>query len=193
MKNLIIAAAALLFFVAAPVCASPLEDFSPGRLAVDVNWKIHSFSGGDNAVDFGLVAGLGNNWALACRQINFDTAGVSRGYRVESREINLVRKIGDGLQLYAGYFHTGGGDGLRARGVPQAGVIAAKKLGDRYTLYTILGGGKDVANIEFGLSCKIRPGLELTTTYRHLTVEKIGEGASRHNYRGFGLGFTWKI
>jgi hypothetical protein len=193
MKKIIILAAALLFLAAAPVCASPLEDLSPGRFALDVNWKINSFSGGDNAIDFGIAAGLGKNWALACRQLNFDTAGTSRDYRIENREINLVRKIGDGLQFYAGYSHTGGGDGIRARNALQVGVIAARKLGDRFTLYTILGGGKDIANVEFGLSYKIRPSLELTTTYRHFTVDKIGEGASRHNYRGFGLGLTWKI
>lgn len=192
MKKLVIIMAAVLLLTAAPVCASPLEDLSSGRWAVDLNWKPYSFSGG-HASEFGITAGLGDGWALAFRQINFDTAGHMRDYGVHNREINLIRKLGGGLQLYAGYSRTGDGAGIAAKNVVQAGVIAARKLGDRFTLYTILGGGKDVANVEFGLSYRLNPHLELTSTYRHLTVEHIGAGASRHNYRGFGLGLTWKI
>jgi hypothetical protein len=192
MKKLVILMAAVLLLTAAPVCASPLEDFSSGRWAVDLNWKPYSFSGG-NAGEFGVTAGLGGDWALAFRQISLDTDGRAQDYRVQSREINLIRRLGDGLQFYVGHSRTGGGDGIAAKNVVQAGVIAARKLGDRFTLYTILGGGKNVANVEFGLSYRLNTHLELTSTYRHLTVEKIGEGASRHNYRGFGLGLTWKI
>lgn len=192
MKKLVILMAAVLLLTAAPVCASPLQDFSSGRLAVDLNWKPYSFSGG-NAGEFGVTAGLGGDWAIAYRQISLDTAGYARDYRVQSREINLIRRLGDGFQFYVGHSRTGGGAGIAAKNVLQAGVIAARKLGERFTLYTILGGGKNVANVEFGLSYQLNPHLELTSTYRHLTVERIGEGASRHNYRGFGLGLTWKI
>ncbi|MDR7867080.1 MAG: hypothetical protein RIN56_09670 [Sporomusaceae bacterium] len=192
MKKIVILMAAVLLLAAAPVCASPLQDFSSGRLALDLNWKPYSFSGG-HAAEFGVTAGLGGHWALAFRQINFDTAGHTRDYGTHNREINLIRKLGDGLQLYVGHSRTCGGAGINAKNVLQAGVIAARKLGDRYTLYAILGGGKNVANIEFGLSYRLNPHLELTSTYRHLTADKIGEGAPRHNYRGFGLGLTWKI
>ena len=192
MKNLILLMALVLLLTAAPVFASPLEDFSSGRLAVDLNWKPHSFAGGD-ALEIGATAGLGGNWAISCRQLGFDTPGHLNDYRVRHREINLIRKIGDRLQIYAGHAHTGRHTGIEAKDVVQLGVIVAKKMGDRFTLYTNLGGGKNVANIEIGLSYRLNPHLELTSTYRHLTVEKIGEGAPRHNYRGFGLGLTWKI
>ncbi len=192
MKKLVIIMAAVLLLTVAPVCASPLEDLSSGRWAIDLNWKPYSFSGG-HASEFGVTAGLGGDWALAFRQINFDTGGHTRDYGVHNREINLIRKLGDGLQLYAGHSRTGGGAGISAKNVVQVGVIAARKLGDRFTLYTILGGGKNVANVEFGLSYRLKPHLELNSTYRHLTVEHIGDRASRHNYRGFGLGLTWKL
>ncbi len=192
MKKLILLMAAVLLLTAAPVCASPLENFSSGRLAVDLNWKPYSFSGG-NAGEFSVTAGLGGEWAIAFRQINLDTDGYTHDYRAHNREINLIRRLGDGLQLYVGHSRTGGSAGINVKNVLQAGVIVARKLGDRFTLYTILGGGKNVANVEFGLSYRLNPHLELTSTYRHLTVERIGEGASRHNYRGFGLGLTWKI
>ncbi len=95
------------------------------------------------------------------------------------------------MQLYIGHSHTESEAGHKS--VVQAGVIAARKLSDRVTLYTILGAGRDVVNVEFGLSYRLRPDLELTTTYRHLTVEKVGRASAKENFRGFGLGVTWKI
>jgi hypothetical protein len=190
MRKLVIIIAVGLLLLAGPACASPLDDFAPGRWAFDVNFKPHAYQGGD-AFDFAITAGLGRGWAVAGRHIAFDAAGPHGAYRVSSNEFNLIRKISPGLQLYAGHSRTDGDAGHK--NVLQAGVIAAKKLDDRITLYTILGGGRDVANIEFGLSYRLRPDLELTATYRHLTVENVGPARAKENFRGFGLGFTWKI
>jgi hypothetical protein len=177
--------------------ASPLDDFAPGRWAVDLSWKPHVYMGA-NAFDFGVAAGLGNNWAVAYRQIGYDTAGESGDYRTTSRDLCLVRKLGDGLQLFVGGSRTtgrgqGSGDALAAKTVLQAGAIAIRKLSDRLTLYGILGGGSNVTNVEFGLYYRISPSLELTSTYRHLTVEKVGSARAKENFRGFGLGVTVKI
>lgn len=191
MNRLIIIMAAVLLLMTGSVCASPLQDLSAGRWAVDLNWKPNSFIGG-NAFEAGVTAGLGNGWGVNVRQLNYDTAGGCGDYRVKHREINLIRKIGDGLQLYAGHAHTGGGM-ADAKNVAQISVIAARKLGDRFTLYGNLGGGSHVANVEFGLSYSLRSDLELTAVYRHLTVDRVGHGEVRDNYRGFGLGVTWKI
>lgn len=190
MRKLVVIMAACLLLLAGTACASPLDDFTPGRWAFDVNWKPNAYQGG-NALDLGITAGLGRGWAIGGRHSAFDTARGNGDYRVNSSEFNLIRKIGPGLQIYLGYSRTDGEVGDKS--VVQGGVIAAKKLGDRFTLYTVLGGGRDVANVEFGLSYRLRPDLELTTTYRHLTVEKVGPLHAKESFRGFGLGFTWKI
>ncbi len=191
MNRLIIIIAAVLLLLTGPVCASPLQDLSAGRWAVDLNWKPNSFIGG-RAFEIGVTAGLGDGWGIGARQLGYDTAGSHGDYRVKHREINLIRKIGDNLQLYVGNARTGGG-AVEARNVAQIGVIAARKLGDRFTLDGNLGGGSHVANVEFGLSYSVRSDLELTAVYRHLTVDRVGHGAVKDNYRGFGLGVTWKI
>ncbi len=191
MNRLIIITAAVLLLLAGPVCASPLEDMSAGRWAVDLNWKPNSFIGG-SAFEFGVTAGLGNGWAVGGRQLGYDIGGHNGDYRARHQEINVIRKVGDHLQLYAGQARTSGG-WLAVRSIIQGGVIATRKLGDRFTLYGNLGGGSRVANVEFGLSYSLRSDLELTAAYRHLTVDRDHHGAVKDNYRGFGLGVTWKI
>jgi|GEM_PF-4480162 len=191
MKKLTIVAAAAMLLLAGPACASPLQDLSAGRWSVDLNWKRNSFIGG-NAFELGVTAGLGSGWAVGGRQLGYDTAGVLGEYRVRHREINLIRKIGDNLQLYAGHARTAGG-AAAVKNTAQLGLIATRKLGDRFILFGNLGGGSRVANVEFGLSYSLRPDLELTAVYRHLTVDRAGRGTVKDNYRGFGLGVTWKI
>lgn len=187
---------AILLLMSAAGHASPLRDFTPGRWAVDLNWKPYTYVG-ENAFDLGVTAGLGNNWAVAYRQMDYDTAGNPGDYRVKSRDINLVRKMSDSFQLYAGCSritgHVKGGPPLAAKTVAQLGAIVTRKLNDRLTLYGILSGGSNVTNVEFGLSYRISPSLELTSTYRHLTVEKVGPTRAKENFRGFGLGITINI
>jgi len=180
------------------VCyASPLNDFTRGATVVDLNSNIHTFLG-SNCYDFTVSTGLGKGWATSSRQTGYDTSYNVSAYRVKNREINLLRKINDNIQIYTGYSQTTGydklvGHDLKDKVVLQAGLIARKKLGDKLTLYTILGGGRNVTNIEFGLSHQLKPGLELTTTYRHLTVEKVGPLQAKENLRGFALGLTLRM
>ncbi len=188
----------LALMLLSQVClASPLDNFKPGSMAVDASLKPYTFEG-SNAWDISITAGLNKNWAVAGRQTRYDAGYAGVNYRITNQELNLIYKVNDQLQLYTGYSHTSGirqSTGLNTadKDVFQAGVIATKKLDKRTTLYTILGGGKNVANVEFGLSYQLAPHLELTTTYRHLTVEKVGSATVKENFRGFGMGLTYKI
>jgi len=189
---------ALALVLLSQVClASPLDNFSRGSMAIDVSLKPYAFEG-SNAWDIGMTAGLDKKWAVAGRQARYDSGYAGVNYRTANQELNLIYKVNDQLQLYTGYSHTTGirqatGLNVADKDVFQAGVIAIKKLDKRTTLYTILGGGKNVANVEVGLSYQLAPCLELTSTYRHLTVEKVGPAAIKENFRGFGLGLTYKI
>lgn len=188
----------ILLVILSQVCyASPLNDFTRGITVVDLNSNIHTFLG-TNCFDVTISRGLGNGWATSSRLTGYDTSYNASAYRVRNREINILRKINDNLQIYAGYSKTTGydklvGHDLTDKDVVQAGIIASKKLGDKLILYTILGGGRNVTNIEFGLSHKLNSALELTTTYRHLTVEKVGPSQAKENLRGFGLSLTLRI
>jgi len=196
MKRLWLIAAAWLLFVPAGR-ASPLADFSPGRWALDLSAKPLVFQG-ERAAEWGVTAGLGNGWALAGRQTVYDVFADPGRYRTRNSEVNLVRRASGELQIFAGWSHTsagarGGALALPGKNVAQIGVIGRRELNDRLTLYVAIGGGLNMANIEFGLSYCLRPGLEATGTYRHLTAEKVGPARVKENFRGFGLGFTLKF
>jgi long-subunit fatty acid transport protein len=167
-------------------------------MAIDVNWKPDSFEGGKDKYDISGTLGLNNRLALNYRQMAYSPSYHSADFETSNKELNLIYKIDPHFQVYAGYSRTTGHDALSGyeltkKNVMQAGIIAMKSLNNRTTLYTLLGGGNNVANVEFGLSYQIKSNIELTSTYRHLSVEKVGSSKLKENYRGFGLGITYKI
>lgn len=197
MRKLIILLAVALLLMGGVSQASPLADFSCGRAAADLVWQLHTFEG-DRAFAGGITVGLGGKWAIGYRQLDYDVNGSAGDWRTSNREINLIHKLDENIQLYAGYARTRGNGlhgspDLAVKKVAQFGAILSKRLGDRTVAYAILGGGDNLTSIEFGLSRQLNPGLELTVTYRHLTVEKVGSNQAKENYRGFGTGLTWKI
>jgi predicted porin len=196
LKKILAFLVAFCFFPL-PCFASPLTDFSSGRGAIDLRAMPYSYVGSD-VLDAGATFGLGGDWALNCRYTRYNTDYAGRNYRSENKELNVIRKIDDNWQVYAGFSGTSGtyrenGQRLADRNVFQAGVIGVKKLSDRTKLFTILGGGRNVTNIEFGVSYQFTPGWELTSTYRHLTIEKVGPSFDKENLRGFNLGVTYKF
>ncbi len=187
------------FVYSGSICfASPLANFSKGAVAVDLEWSAHASQGTNTTNNFGITTAVGDRWAINYRQTNYDPKDESLAFHAKNKEVNLIYKIHDNLQLYSGYSRTSAtnettGLELPDKNVVQIGAIVTKKLSERTTLYTILGGGKNVTNIEFGLSYQLQPGVELTSTYRHFSAEKAGPAENKLNLRGFNLGMTWKI
>lgn len=177
--------------------ASPLQDFSPGHAALDVNWKPDSFRGGKNKWDLSATVGLNGQWALNYRQIDFSPKSNGVQIETDNKELNLIYKIDPNIQLYAGYSITKGHEKISGRRLPQqnsaqGGIIAMKSLGHSTTLYTLLGRGDHSANVEFGLSYQMQKNLEMNVTYRHLEFKKLGSKKWEEDFRGFGIGFTYK-
>ena len=176
---------------------SPLTDFSPGSTMLDLSWKPATFEG-KNVFDFSVSTGMGNRWAVNYRQMNYDTTYNAVEYSAKNKELNVIYQLNKNVLLYTGYSMTKGsnknmGKAIDDKNVPQVGAIAMKKLNDTLTLYSILGGGNNVANVEFGLSYQVNPVMEITSTYRHFTVEKVGQTKVKENFRGFGFGITNKM
>lgn len=191
-KRLIIALVVLLY--CAPCDASPLQDFSQGKVALDVNWKPSSFRGGDNKWEYSGTVGLGDRWAMNYRQISFNPNLNGNPIDSSNKEVNVVYKMNDNIQLMAGYSMTKRHGTFPNQSLPkdnmvQGGIIASKSLGHSTTLYTLMSLGSKGDNVEFGLSYQIKKDLELTTTYRHL---EYNSGSGQEDFRGFGIGFTFK-
>lgn len=178
--------------------ASPLVDFSPGHAAIDVNWKLDAFRGGENKWDLSGTVGLNGRWAVNYRQFDFSPKFKGIQLETSNKELNLIYKINPNIQLYAGYSITKGhetlsGQRLIQQNTAQGGIIAMKSVGHGTTLYTLLGRGDHSANVEFGLSYQMQKNLEMTATYRHLEFKKLGPQKLEEDFRGFGLGFTYKF
>jgi len=176
--------------------ASPLNDFSQGSTAVDLARSVSHLRYGGSGWDFSVTTGLGNEWAVKYRQINYDTEYSGDSYAAKSGDLQLIYKADDAIQFYLGYSRTMGydktiGQGIADKNALVVGTIATHALSKRTKLYAILGGGENVTNIEFGLSFQLKPGVELTPSYRHLTVEKVGPTRIKENYRNFNLGLTF--
>jgi predicted porin len=159
-----------------------------------VNWKPNIFWGGDNKWEFSGTVGLGDRWAMNYRQINFKPKFNGNPIDSSNKEVNVIYKMNDTIQLMAGYSMTKRHGTFSTHSLPkdnmvQGGVIASKSLGPSTTLYTLLSLGSKGNNIEVGLSYQIEKDLELTTTYRHL---EYNSGRGQEDFRGFGIGLTFK-
>jgi predicted porin len=125
-------------------------------MAIGVNWKPDSYEGGKNKFDISETLGLNKRWALNYRQMDYNPSYDDANFDTSNKELNLIYKIDPHLQVYAGYSKTTGHDTLSGhelakKTAAQAGIIAMTSLNKRTTLYTLLGGGDNVANVEFGL------------------------------------------
>lgn len=83
-----------------------MDNFSKGSTAVDLAWSAHAFEGGNNSYNFGINHALGDNWAVNYRQTSYAPNYESAHFDAKNRELNLIHKINNNLQLYAGYSRT---------------------------------------------------------------------------------------
>jgi len=124
------------------------------------------------------------------RQIKFNGNPIGSS----NKEVNVIYKMNDNIQLMVGYSMTKrhgtfSNQSLSTDNMVQGGIIASKSLGHSTNLFTLLSLGSKGDNVEIGLSYQIKKDLELTATYRHL---EYNSGSGKEDFRGFGLGFTFK-
>ena len=116
--------------------------FSKGATAIDLNFVVHTFEAINNSYSVSITTAVDERWALNYRHTSYNPVYMEADYNAINRELNVVRKINDNVQFYAGYSETdGSGQQKKLRkGVIQAGVIGTKKLSDRTTFFVNLGG-----------------------------------------------------
>lgn len=197
MKKKVLAMIAVAIMTCNAADAAPMQNPDKGKAMLDIGRSIHSFEGG-KVVDGGFSIGLDKNWSMSYRHTNFHPDDWGTRIDTKYNELNLNYKYNDNLQLYAGYSRTKGnvhssGQELDTRNTFQAGVIGFKKLSPDLTLFASLGGGDNVANVEFGLTKHITPQWDATLSYRHLSVEKIGPAGLKENLRSFAMGVSYKL
>lgn len=211
MKKIAVILAVLLctFMTAGVTLASPLSDYSAGKVALDVNWTPRldmeaaglSGDGRSNNFDFGLTAGLGGRWAIQYRHFNpvtKDYGGYHYGLR--SQEVNLLYKLDKNLSAFAGWHQarlTANQPGLAMpdRSTWQLGLIGTAPLAKKTTLYGIVGAGGNLLSAEAGLSYALTRDLDANLFYRYKRIDnlRVNDVDFDATVKGFGLGLTYRF
>ncbi len=168
--------------------ASPLTDYSAGKIAVDITYypnlnmeADHSDGGlvktdGKNKFAFGLTTGLGNRWAIQYKYFSpkgVDPIWADRTNRTKTQEFNLLYQLNMNWSVFAGYhsakynlsFFDSVWSQTHTKGTAQFGLIGSTKIFDKTRLYGSAGFGNRLTNLEFGLSYEVNPNLEFNLTY----------------------------
>lgn len=213
MKKLAVILAVLLctFMTAGVTTASPLTDYSAGKVALDINWtpsldmEANSLTGDGKSgnFDYGLTAGLGNNWAIQYRYFNpvsKDYGGIHAGVR--SQEVNILYKLDKNLSAFAGWHQArlttnAPGFSLPSKSTWQVGLIGTTELGKKTTLYGIVGAGSSLLNAEAGFAYALAKDLDVNLFYRYKRIDDLKvdgySGDIDATVKGFGLGLTYRF
>lgn len=181
--------------------ASPLNDFSQGKVAIDVSVipnsdlkaseGIHAwpktFDGKDYR-EYGIAIGLGNNLALQyCKgnpksqyTDNLNGHLVTHSGEVETQEFNVMHKINNNYSIFTGIKQVKEktyGSGREFDGDTktnwQLGVTGQTQLGKNLIGYATLAAGKDVTNWKLGMSYELNRNLDFNIFYEGNKYNKV--------------------
>jgi predicted porin len=213
----ILAVALCSLLVAGVTTASPLTDYSAGKVALDVNWTpsldgdigVDKFDGKSGNFDFGVTAGLGNKWAIQYRYANpvskdrdfywFPSGHVG----VRTQEVNVLYQLDKNLSAFVGWHQAKitsnigiNGDNKNAW---QVGLIGTTEIAKKTTLYGIVGAGNSLFSAEAGVAYAMTKDLDLNVFYRYKRMDDLksnsmwGEHNTDVTVKGLGLGVTYKF
>lgn len=203
-----------LMMVSSSSFASPLTDYSAGKVAIDLAVRPNNSvevgqwpaDGEGTNVDWGVTVGIGHDLALQYRQFNLDNgngydigSGTLRSANQRFRELNLLYKVENNVSIFVGGlrhdYHTT--DGVYEYVAPtqtslQAGVIGTAKLGKDLSAYGIIAiGTKSSSKYEAGVSYGLTPKMDLDMYYKYQKIN-VDSGLDVLS-KGVGLGITYKF
>lgn len=204
-----------LLMLSGTVLASPLTDYSPGKIAIDINSFSNfnanltnnqgfnsTFTTNSGVNEFQITTGLGNKIALQYRHSQPEfTQGIILRCPIE--EVNVLYQINKNLSTFVGYHGSvfefdGIGEITEKRNTIQFGLTGNSIITDQMKLYGTVGFGPDITNYEVGLSYDIVKNAELNIFYRDIDLKKYnslaGNGVNvSAKFSGIGYGLTLKF
>ena len=221
MKRLMVILAVLLcsLLAAGVTTASPLTDYSAGKIALDVNWTPSAdlefagakLDGKNSNFDFGITAGLGNKWAIQYRYANPVTKDYAYHFHysgdcyygtghagIRSQEVNVLYQFDKNLSGFVGWHQAKitssviDGD---TKNTWQVGLIGTTEIAKKTTLYGIVGAGSSLLSAEAGVAYAFTKDLDLNLFYRYKRMDDlkiVGHGVDT-TVKGFGLGVTYRF
>jgi hypothetical protein len=218
MKKVVSGVAALLMLSSVGF-ASPLNDFSQGKVAVDVSVRPSSdFKASDDDgtkdaksyMEYGVTIGLGNNLAFQYKGADpksKDVSGAGWNYNDElkTQEFNILYKTSDNFTVFTGINQAKAkwnDNGPSAEGDTksnwQLGVTGQTPLGENLTGYATVAAGQDTSTWKIGLGYAISKNLDLDVFYGENKYNKVknpwnGNYTTDYTIKGMGYGLTYKF
>lgn len=221
MKKKVLAFVAASMLVSSVGFAAPLNDFSQGKVAVDLTYRntdssmsTASFSQDFDKkynLDLGLTVGLGNNLAFQYKHFDGKSKDTTlpnakiANAKMNMNEYNVLYGLGNNVAVYAGLAtfkgemnnlttpSDGGSSDTNNRW--QLGVMDTVQLGDKTSAWAKVGVGKDLTSWEVGVGYAIDKNVDFNVDYRSIEAKKLsGErGESDMKLKGLGFGVTYKF
>lgn len=203
MKKLAIAGLTCALAMATAVaCAAPTE-LEQGKLNVnmgvmlspDAEYNGEDWLDGSTSFCGGMTYGLADKWGIQYDYSHYGASAYGTDFDLDANEFNLLYKIDDHLNVFAGYvyagmrmsdrFHSFGDhtDGF------QAGLTGWYPLADKVKTFGKIGIGNNSRIYEIGFSYAIADNWDVDLSYRDAEYKDIG-GIVDMDYDGVRLGVS---
>lgn len=220
MKKIIVSTVALTL-MAAPGFASPLTDYSEGKVAVDIAIQSPSINDnfysspmdGKNALHYGITAGLGNHFAIQfknssskTKDYGVDVLGMTQVYneKFDVNEYNVLYQFNKNVSALAGVVQVKGhysdnypsSDSTNQKNIFQVGLVGSVPIADKTDAYTTIAFGKDTTAWTLGVSYKLTKNVDFDLFYGYNTYKNLEwqlSSQSNVTLKGMGYGLTYKF
>jgi len=180
--------------------ASPLNDFSQGKIAIDISVRPNpdlkmtenspwskTFDG-KNSMEYDVAFGLGNNFAFQYRKADLKSNYIENVYgnlathngTIATQEFNVLYKLNNTYSLFTGIkqiqeqLHDGGKTyESDTRTHWQLGITGQVKLGKSLNSYAIIAAGKDISAWKIGLSYAVNKNTDFNVFYAESKYNKV--------------------
>lgn len=208
-KKLLLATVMGLTLAASTAMAAPLDDYSAGKVAVDVGFNWGSKTKLDSDVDSisnkpamnaGVTVGLGNKMAVQYKYDNWQTKTVyneidSVQFGYQKHQLNLMYQVAPGISPYVGWRHDKGNMNVSDLGtlsgsdnILQVGVLGQLKFANNKAKLwgDIAVGTKNRQSYEVGVGYEVVKNIDLNVTYQYNNIDSV-------KVQGMTTGVTYKF
>lgn len=196
MKKKVLGMVAALSLITSVGFAAPLNDFSQGKVAIDVSArpsgdiKVSDSTGsatydGKTNWEYGVTVGLGNNFAFEYKNFNpkskdYNLSGYTANGKLDTQEFNILYKVDKNFTVFTGVntvkseYSVGGldldGDSETNW---QLGVTGQAPIGKNLTGYATVAAGQDSHSWKIGAAYAIDKNLDFNLFYAENKYNKV--------------------
>ena len=141
-----------------------------------------------------LTYGMGDGWGIQYDYSHGEYTGRGFKAKTDASEINLLYRIDDNVNAYAGYTYMGLSQpqgGASASGI-QIGVQARYPFSDKFIGFGKLGVGTASQVYELGIGYVLNDRHDIDLSYRYAEYEDV-QGGADITYDGIRIGMTTKF